>query len=129
MSEQCTDGRTHLALFDYLREKHRTAYERHAREVLMLQEARISALLRRTDALEIYMGSQLGPEVARRRAELEILRHRLADSGEESRPGPAAQGPMPSEADELRASWSWRITAPLRSIYEWLLVRRPGRSA
>lgn len=52
MSSLCTVGDTHLTLMRYLVDKHRTAFDAHLFDVMMLKEAEAATLLRDNHALE-----------------------------------------------------------------------------
>lgn len=137
MSTVCAGGQTHLDLVQYLVRKHRDAYPEHLLDVLLWKEGYISDLRRANVRLEHDVETRLRPEVERRRAEVERLERRLAQAragaiagavGPGAAAGPDADGELRRLRDEvaaLRASRSWRLTAPLRAGYE--LVRRAAR--
>jgi Glycosyl transferase family 2 len=147
MSEQCQRPETHLGLWAYLVAKHRASYERHLFEVLERREADAAELLRGNYELERELATLLGPQLAGAGAEVERLRAKLAaapdraagERGEvRAAAPPAAPAATPRaaelerelaaahyEAAALRASLSWRVTAPLRAIYGWMR-REPG---
>ncbi len=128
MSTACWHGPDHLPLTKYRVEKHRASYRAHLVDVLLRQDDETAALLRRNDELERYLGTDLEPMVAEQREELAALRIRLAESAP---PGPEqaiqlerALRDAVADRAALRASMSWRVTAPLRAIYGWWLRRR-----
>jgi hypothetical protein len=137
MSSICWHGAGHMPLADYRFAKHRAAYERHLVDVLLGQDAETAALLADNDALERRITSDLEPAVAARRSELERLRQRLAMSGNNGGPDAAlndrlaslqaANRNLAAEVEALRASASWRVTAPLRRAYGWWLKTRAPR--
>jgi hypothetical protein len=114
--------------------KHSASYREHLSDVLLYQDTETAGFLRRNDELERYIGTELEPFVNAQRQELARLRARL------SAPPPAADGgaqrdatafrikeleetlyAVANEAQALRSSMSWRVTAPLREIYGWWL--------
>jgi glycosyltransferase involved in cell wall biosynthesis len=156
MSAACTSGPVHLQLVRYLFRKHENAYRSHLREVLLWQDQRIAAALKQNDALERERDSGLGATVSLVRAERDRLARRRDEAqtrvhGESARSAtvppaevPAASGGTAAgelaasqaeyaralaEVRALRDSVSWRMTAPLRRVYDaWLTVRRRRRS-
>ena len=148
MSAICCFGKPHLDLMDYLIEKHRASYERHLHDVLARRDDAIAQLLISNDDLERHLESWLVPELERRRAELAALRQKLdqaerqdrlrteherlagevarleRERAHEQRKGlelGAALSTAHQEIRSLRASWSWRTTAPARLAYGVLL--------
>jgi GT2 family glycosyltransferase len=128
VSHSCWHGPDHLPLARYRFEKHRTSYRAHLADVLLGQDEETGALLRRCDELERYLGSELEPAVAARRAEAAVLRARFGPEPPNGPTGPrereAALAAATAEAAALRASMSWRITGPLRRVYGWWLGER-----
>jgi glycosyltransferase involved in cell wall biosynthesis len=121
-------------IWESLLEKHRDTYARYARDVLLLQEATCGRLLRENWDLQFDIETRLQPRVE------------LLGQERESRGTPPSGGPPKTtsatgaenrvdeltralslaraEVQALRASASWRVTAPLRSAYDvWLSVR------
>ena len=148
MSSICCHGKPHLDLMEYLVEKHKESYERHLHEVLRRRDHDIAELLTSNDALERRLETWLVPELHRRRAELEELRRKLDDAErqeglrlerahladevvrlerertDEHRRRLALDAAVAAASQEVRAlrtSWSWRATAPARTVYDWLL--------
>jgi GT2 family glycosyltransferase len=133
MSSDCWYGPGHLPLAAYQIAKHRNSYGTHLIDVCLHQDAQTGALLRRNDELERRIASDLEPRVALRQQELGALRARLASASEPPidpripaltdrvRDLEAALGGARAEAAAFRASTSWRLTAPLRRLYDvWL---------
>jgi glycosyltransferase involved in cell wall biosynthesis len=117
MSSHCWNGPGHLPLAEYQIAKHRQTYDTHLAGVLLHQDDEIGPMLRRNDALERRIGSVLEPQIAVRRQELAALRSRLTPvEGLEQ-----ALQEARAEVDALHRSASWRITRPLRRLYDvWL---------
>lgn len=148
MCIECTTGQTHLDLVTYLLDKHKSSYQAHLLDVLLHKEAAISGLRSYNVRLEEDLAVRLTPQVERRRAELETLRAELSRAqGIAAPPSEAVVGSasrareaqrldsvalqeevdrLADEVRALRASASWRVTAPLRAAYErlsWLRAR------
>ena len=142
----------HRELMRYLYAKHEVSYSRHLWEVYDLMQGRGAEVLRRTYDLERRLATWLEPQAAGLRAELARLDARIAAAGGLPPPRPvraASKAPAAlaseqaaaarladlesalaaarHEAAALRASASWRVTAPLRATYDWLLRLRGER--
>lgn len=123
MSTVCWYGSGHLPLTGYRLAKHSEMYRAHLVDVLLHQDTETAAMLRRNDEIERYIATELEPAVAARREELATLNSRLAslkspESQERIRDFEAALGAAAAEVTALRTSMSWRITRPLRTVYE-----------
>ena len=132
MSRDCWHGRDHLTLAEYRIDKHRDSYRAHLEDVLLGQDDETAALLRRHDAVERHIGTELEPAVAARREELAALGARLASldgplPADRVRDVESALATVSAEVAALRASMSWRVTRPLRGAYGWWLGERSGR--
>jgi glycosyltransferase involved in cell wall biosynthesis len=124
MSTVCWYGDGHLPLLRYRIAKHRQIYDAHLHDVLLHQDEATSALLRRNDELERYLASHLEPALALRQEELSTLEGKLAGFEKQSQHVTSLQTALSAaEADaaSLRTSMSWRVTAPLRTMYGWWL--------
>jgi len=128
MSTVCWYGPGHLPLTNYRIAKHSETYRAHLVDVLLHQDDDTAALLRQNDETERYIATELEPAVASRREELAMLRSRSAASI--TRPTvpearlqeiETALQQTAAEVTALRASMSWRVTAPLRDAYGWWL--------
>ena len=126
MSTVCWHGPGHLPLASYRIAKHRDTYRAHLFDVLLHQDAETAAMLRRNDEIERYLASELEPAVALRRQELATLGSRLETTDRHADLETALRAAS-DEVSALRASMSWRITAPLRGAYGWWLRRRDVR--
>jgi glycosyltransferase involved in cell wall biosynthesis len=143
LSRTCLVPETHLRIVRYLVDKHHESYRTHLIDVLLRKETEVAELRRRRHALEQEIDARLMPALEHWAAELESGRARpAAPPG----PGPGGADTTPAdlgdterarlhealrqsraEVDALRRSVSWRITAPLRGLYDALRrVRRRG---
>jgi glycosyltransferase involved in cell wall biosynthesis len=130
-----------------LLDRHADAYRTHAPAILAAREARTARLLDEIDALEREDHEYLLPARARQHERLTALRAKAADvereraaaaetarstqaikaRDDEIRRLDVARSRAERDAAELRASLSWRITAPLRALWRGLR-RPPGRA-
>ena len=129
MATVCWHGEGHVPLAKYRVAKHAGSYRERLVDVLLHQDEDTAALLRRNDELERYITQDLAPSVAARRAELDALRARLTPPAPPADPRvgelESALRTVWADAAALRSSLSWKITAPLRSVYgRWLEWRR-----
>jgi glycosyltransferase involved in cell wall biosynthesis len=100
--------------------KHEDSYRRHLLDVLIRMEARSCDLLKISYATERHLDTWLIPLVRRRRDEVERLRAKLETVQQEERLA-LRLDELKQEIIRLRNSRSWKITAPLRAIYDRLL--------
>ena len=129
MCDGCTRGQVHLDLMEYQFKKHEGSYRAHAPDLLREKETLIRELTSANAALEAELTGSLIPDVERRRDELQMLKERLENARCNAMyPARVAHEAAISEVRALRASASWRITAPLRAVYELLFTvgRRGG---
>ena len=79
-------------------------------DLVLWREREIGRRLAAIDEHQQMLAVDLLPALAARRDELARAERRLA-----------ACQPHPAEArvDALLSSWSWRVTAPARRVYEW----------
>jgi glycosyltransferase involved in cell wall biosynthesis len=145
MSAVCGSPHGHATLMRYLIAKHLSAYEQHLHDLLLRKERTTARLLKDVYQLEHELHCTLLPTLERRRQELARLRVRTASHARDETNG---AGPTLEEAhrllDErsaalfetraqiqaLHESMSWRITRPLRRLYEvWLKFAAPVRGA
>jgi glycosyltransferase involved in cell wall biosynthesis len=153
MSLVACSGDVHLALMKYLIEKHQTSYDKHLIDVLLRKEADAADVLRANDELERQIDTALLPTIARRREELENLRRKLRE-GEAARELAVEHSRMAARIDELervsradrvqlqeltvaltaasaeaaglRRSRSWKLTAPLRVVHDFVMHLTAG---
>ena len=152
MCIDCTTGQAHIDLVQYIVKKHAASYRMHLIEVLLAKEAHISDVRRANVALETELTSWLAPTVERRRAELVELRRKLAaarerrDQRDHAASAPALRALIEGQQSELaalnaeyrrargeiealRASASWKLSAPARLAYElWIKLARGRHS-
>ena len=123
MSRVMLDEWQYRRPLDVLVRKHEAAYRDHIIPVLVAKEAETLHLSREIADLERNAVVELEPALQRAREELEAIsrkaaRVRAARASEEERERLAWKtGELEREVRDLRASWSWRITAPLRKVY------------
>ncbi len=123
MSRIMLDEERYRRPLDVLVRKHAAAYREHLVPVLVAKEAEVLHLSREIGDLERKSLVDLGPALRRAREELEAMagkaaRVRAARAVEEERDRLAWKAAeLEREVRDLRASWSWRITAPLRKVY------------
>jgi len=130
MSSICDHGQPHLELTRYIVDKHGDSYRRYLLPVLMRREGEIATLLRTNDRLERRVSGDLAALLGRRSEELERLRTRLGQTPRATEPAVVVPTVAAArhEIEALRASRSWRLTRPLRTVYGWLL-RLSGTSS
>ena len=143
MSNEMNRTDRHLQLYAELVEKHPESYRRHLLDLVLRREWTISDLCRRIRAVEEELRNSVEPTLEERRREVERANRRLADiqaqeAAEKERRALAERtGRLELEIERARSaaaelarqfqqSWSWRLTAPLRWVYERLgLAGRP----
>jgi hypothetical protein len=148
MSRACTRGDAHLDSVAHIVRKHEPSYRAHLAEVSRWKDAsladletrnatleagvaattatiqrlrdELATLARRLDQAEAPAAATPDARLARVEAELHEHRARLAAAE-------AAHQAASAEANALRASASWRVTAPLRALYDVLVASRGSR--
>ena len=142
MSHSCARGEAQLDSVAFLMQKHAASYQAHEAAVEGWKADAATDLERRNAALDASVAAA-SDTVARRRHELDVLQRRLREAEAQVAPGAdrrvhrletelrdqaarvtdaeAARQAAAAESAALRASMSWRVTAPLRAIYDlWL---------
>lgn len=123
MSRVMLEEQAYRRPLEVLVRKHEDAYRRHLIPVLVAKEAEVLHLSREIGDLERDRMIELEPALDRAREELDAIsrkaaRVQAARALEEERERLAWKAAeLEREVRELRASWSWRITAPLRKVY------------
>lgn len=121
-----------LGVFGYILAKHRESYRRHLAELTLRRELEIARLLREVYDLDLDHHGWLVPEQDSASDDVGALRDKerrvAADKARQAELGrlSAKVGALEREVADLRHSMSWRMTAPLRMVYAWLL-RLKGR--
>jgi glycosyltransferase involved in cell wall biosynthesis len=139
MCIQCTTGQVHLDLVGYLARKHAQSYRKHLTEVLLWKDARLREARLANDALETDLQRRLVATVEGRQQEVDLLRHKVETAKLDRAARDAAEAAPRLEAevdrqrlelaevraecsralteiDAVRASTSWRVTAPARAL-------------
>ncbi|HEX2462697.1 MAG TPA: glycosyltransferase [Vicinamibacterales bacterium] len=146
MCDECTRGQVQIDLTEYLVRKHAASYRAHWQDVVRFKDRVRGELQTVNGALEKEL-STLASTVERRREELALLKRRVDEANQGGRAqvqrlntalhehrtalasAEAAHRSAVSEIMALRSSASWRITAPLRALYDLLLGARNGGGA
>jgi glycosyltransferase involved in cell wall biosynthesis len=133
MSRVMMQSDVHLGVFGQILAKHRESYRQHLGELTRRREADIARLLAEIHDLDLDHHGWLLPQIDRAREELSAVRAKVARvERERAREAELARlegraAALEHEVADLRGSMSWKITAPLRAVYGWLL-RMGGRS-
>jgi glycosyltransferase involved in cell wall biosynthesis len=119
------EGR-HPELYGRLVQKHAAAFAPHLSCLIARRERDLGTLRLHNHDLALDRRHTLTPDLAKLRDDVAVLegrigggplRRALSDARESGRAARA-------EAEALRASLSWRVTAPLRAVYDRLLALR-----
>ncbi len=111
MSREMMQSDTHVELYRYMVQKHRSSFAAHAAALISRREIDRMTVLAEAHDLELDCGS-LAPEIERRRDDARAAAHRLAEL--DDREDIAG---LRSEIRMIRSSRSWRLTRPLRTVY------------
>jgi glycosyltransferase involved in cell wall biosynthesis len=126
MSRRMLDPAAYRRPLETLVRTHESSYRAHLVEVLVAKEAEVQHLTHEIADLERDRLLTLEPQLRRAREERDALalkaqRVEAVRAIEEAREHLAWRvGELEREVRELRASWSWRVTRPLRRVYGFL---------
>jgi glycosyltransferase involved in cell wall biosynthesis len=121
MSRVMLSGVGHPHLYRFLAQKHAATFAVHATALLARREEDMSNLRRHTHDLDLEHHDRLGPELAKWRDDVAVLERKVAKIAaerEQEERYAAEIKRLQSEVAALRTSISWKLTAPLRSVYE-----------
>ncbi|MFL6280526.1 MAG: glycosyltransferase family 2 protein [Vicinamibacterales bacterium] len=130
MSREMLDEQRYRRPLETLIAKHEEAYRRHLPAILAAKEAEAQHLVREIATIEHDRVLSLEPARRRAREELAAVARKAERArGERAREEEHERlrwkaAELEREVAAVRASWSWRLTAPLRTLYS--IVR--GRS-
>ena len=126
MSRRMLDAEAYRRPLEVLVQKHLASYRAHLPGVIAAKEAEVLHLAREIADLERDRLITLEPALGRAREELEAAREktvraralRAREEEQERLAWRAAE--LERQISDLHASWSWRMTAPLRRLYALL---------
>ena len=129
MSRDCTRGDAHLDSVEHILRKHEASYRAHLAGVLRWKDASLADLDARNATLDAGV-ADTAATIERFRDELAALKRRLVETEAQRTRLAAAESAYQAasgDAAALRGSASWKVTAPLRALYDALsAVRRRG---
>lgn len=114
----------HPRLYAELVARHEDSYRAHLLDLLLRREWTIASLCGGIRAVEEEVATLVEPALAERRAEVERGRQRLGEIRKVEEAAKSLEAALARQDREFRASWSWRLTAPLRWVYERVRLDR-----
>ena len=135
MSSVCCRDEVHVELMADLRRQHANSYHKYVYDVLVRLEERAAEVLRDNYSLQARLAQQLEPQLVERVMERDRLRDRvihtraMKPSDDDARVQEVerlrvALANASADAAALRASASWKVTAPLRAVGKQLWARQ-----
>jgi glycosyltransferase involved in cell wall biosynthesis len=126
MSRLMLDAQAYRRPLEALVRKHEASYREHLTDVLVAQEAEVLHLSHEIADLERDSVATLDASLQRAREELDAIRRKAGrvqaarSLRDEHTQLAWKAAELERRVAELHASWSWRITAPLRKLYALL---------
>lgn len=130
MSRTMLEAERYRRPLETLIEKHEDAYRAHLTDVIVAKEVEAQGLAREIALLERDRILSLEPALRRAREEFEAIsgkaeRARILRALQEQNEHLVWKASeLERQVADVHASWSWRITAPLRALYSTLRSRR-----
>jgi glycosyltransferase involved in cell wall biosynthesis len=130
MSRHMLDEQKYRRPLDRLLEKHEHSFRADLPAIVVAKEAEAQHLIREIATIERDLIASLRPSLRRAKEELAVIRQK-ADRArvdqlrqEELDHLRWKAGELERQVADLHASWSWRLTAPLRRVYSLVRGRR-----
>lgn len=123
MSREMLDERKYRRPLDVLIEKHEHSYRADLPSIMVAKEAEAQHLIGEIATIERELIASVGPSLRRAKEELAAIRQKAnrarvdQERDEEIEHLRWKAGELERRVADLHASWSWRLTAPLRRLY------------
>ena len=123
MSREMLDERKYRRPLDALVEKHESSFRKDLPSTVVAKETETRHLIREIATIERDLMVSLGPSLRRAKEELSAIRQKAERARvEQARRDELDQlrwktRDLERQVADLHASWSWRLTAPLRGVY------------